>query len=115
MKRREYQEKFMYNLLPKKELETEVQDTLYLFEEVNNLIVKQYENIQHISDELEQTKNKVFDTEFKIEEAQYEKIEMTNYKCMLIGATLGSLVVIYSPYLAFGSVLLGGWIGKNVK
>jgi hypothetical protein len=47
--------------------------------------------------------------------SEYEKIEMTNYKGMLIGATLGSLVVIYSPYLAIGSVLLGGWIGKNVK
>ena len=31
MKRREYQEKF---IIPKKELETEVQDTFYLFEEV---------------------------------------------------------------------------------
>ena len=115
MKRREYQEKFMYNLLPKKELETEVQDTLYLFEEVKNLIEKQDENIKHISEELEQTKTKVFETEIKLEETQYEKIETTNYKGMLIGATLGSLVVIYSPYLAVGSVLLGGWIGKNVK
>jgi len=111
MKRREYQEKF---IIPKKELETEVQDTFYLFEEVKNLIEKQDENIKHISEELEQTKTKVFETEIKLE-TQYENIETTNYKGMLIGATLGSLVVIYSPYLAIGSVLLGGWIGKNVK
>jgi hypothetical protein len=92
-----------------------VQDTFYLFEEVKNLIEKQDENIKHISEELEQTKTKVFDTEIRLEKTQYEKIETTNYKGLVIGATLGSLVVVYSPYLAIGSILLGGYIGKNCQ
>jgi hypothetical protein len=110
MKRREYQEKF--NLIPKKKIETEVQDTLYLFEEVKNLIEKQDENIQHINDVLEDTKSKVLETESIVEKS--EKLK-TNYVGMVIGATLGSLVVVYSPYLAIGSILLGGYIGKNCQ
>jgi hypothetical protein len=109
MKRREYQEKF---IIPKKKIETEVQDTLYLFEEVKNLIEKQDENIQHINDVLEDTKSKVLETESIVEKS--EKLK-TNYVGMVIGATLGSLVVIYSPYLAIGSILLGGYIGKNCQ
>lgn len=109
MKRQEYQEKF---IIPKKKIETEVQDTLYLFEEVKNLIEKQDENIQHISDVVEDTKSKVLGTESIVENS--EKLK-TNYVGMVIGATLGSLVVVYSPYLAIGSILLGGYIGKNCQ
>lgn len=109
MKRQEYQEKF---IIPKKKIETEVQDTLYLFEEVKNLIEKQDEDIQHISDVIEDTKSKVIETESIVEKS--EKLK-TNYVGMVIGATLGSLVVVYSPYLAIGSILLGGYIGKNCQ
>lgn len=114
MKRREYQEKYMKNLLVQdkyKELETKIEDTIYLFEEVKNIIDTQNQDIKIIEDTIENVKEKIFISDQILTESNFLKI--INYKGIFIGAGLGSFVIFYNPYLAVGSILFGCWIGQN--
>lgn len=123
MFRQKYQEKFIIpyinrtqNLSKRQEeiekIEDEMKDIFYLFEELKNENIRQSETVTVLSDLLEQTKNEINSTENNITEAKVENdlyIYTKSIKSGLIGAGLGSLLFIYSPYIAIGTTV-GGFI-----
>ena len=109
MLRKEYQEKYILKKKKIKEIEEETKNIFTLFEELQNEVKKEDENLNII----EETINKV-DNEIKISETEIENVKKSNflnYTTALFGAGLGSIVILYNPYLCIGSIIAGGICG----
>ena len=109
MLRKEYQEKYILKKKKIKEIEEETKNIFTLFEELQNEVKKEDENLNII----EETINKV-DNEIKISETEIENVKKSNflnYTTALFGAGLGSIVILYNPYLCIGTIIAGGIFG----
>lgn len=124
MYRQQYQDKYIINnnseirkrIKIKEEIEAieeELKDVFYLFEELKNENIKQSSSFTHISDIIENSKNEISESENQVNQSKEEQDKYSYISSVtggLIGAGLGSLVFIYSPYIAIGTTI-GGFIG----
>ena len=116
MLRQKYQEKFI-KIKKVKSLEEEIKEVFYLFEELYVDINNQSNSLQTIQDNIEKSKDNVFVAEEKVTESNNEhntskKFEVPYY--MFIGGGLGSLAIIYNPYIGITSIIGGMFLGTIV-
>jgi hypothetical protein len=100
-----------------KSLEEEIKDVFYLFEELYEDINNQNKSIQTIDDKIQKTKDEVFLAEEKVDVSNdmsntIKKLEIPYY--MFIGGGLGSLAIIYNPYVGISSIVGGMFLGSIV-
>lgn len=117
MLRKEYQKKFMKREIDRLEklnnMEKEIEEVFYLFEELYQETNKSNNTLTTIEDKIEAIKTEVKESEKELliskdtQESIYTKVLFP-----VIGLGLGSLGIIYSPYLGIGSIIGGGIVGS---
>jgi hypothetical protein len=117
MLRKEYQKKFMKSEIDRLEklnnMEKEIEEVFYLFEELYQETNKSNNTLTTIEDKIEAIKTEVKESEKELliskdtKESIYTKVLFP-----VIGLGLGSLGIIYSPYLGIGSIIGGGIVGS---
>jgi len=107
MLRKEYQDKYILKKKKISDIEEETKNIFILFEELQEEVKKSEEKVNSI-----EVINKVHD-EVKTSEIEIKNIENNklNYTTTLLGAGLGSLVILYNPYICIGSIIVGGIFG----
>lgn len=117
MLRKEYQKKFMKSEIEKMEklnkMEKEIEEVFYLFEELYQETNKSTPSLTTIEDKIETIKSNVKQSEQEIIQGEIiQEKSISKYLFPFLGAGLGSLGVIYSPYLGIGFIIGGGVIGS---
>ena len=121
MLRKQYQEKFFkteQNNYEIREIENEFSLVSELFTELNNEIFNQQKQVDLIEDYVNESKESLInDSEKEIIDVNEKYFKKFNkYTFSFVGAGLGSLIAIYNPDIAIGSVLTGGiagWLISN--
>ena len=119
MLRKKYQETYVIRKNKIQDISKEVQQVSYLFEELFEEVKKQDTDIKTISEEVEETKKIIIDGNETIEETNKIKSFYYILTGSIIGGGLGSIVLLYNPYVAIGSCICGlvggGLMGKYYK
>ena len=110
MLRKEYQEKYILKNKKIKEIEAETKEVFFLFEELKENIDNQSEKVKTIEEIIDKVREDVKLTEPVILEAK-ENSKFLNYSTAFLGAGLGSLTLLYNPYLCIGTIIAGGIFG----
>lgn len=110
MLRKEYHEKYILKKEKIKDIEEETKNIFILFEELKEEIEYQEEKVNIIAENIHNINEKVVSSENKLKEAKSNS-KVLNYTTTLFGAGLGSLMVLYNPYLCIGSIIIGGMFG----
>ena len=117
MIRKEYQKKFMKSEIERLEkinkMEKEIEEVFYLFEELYQEANQSTETLTTIQDKIETINTEVKETESELMEGN--NIQQDRYLKFLfpvLGLSVGSLGIIYSPYLGIGSIIGGGIVGS---
>lgn len=114
MLRQKYQERFIKTKKVKR-LEEEIKDVFYLFEELYEDINNQSKTLQTIEDKIQNSKEEILIAEDKVEVSnetnnKIKKFEVPYY--MFIGGGIGSLAIIYNPYIGISSIVGGMFLGS---
>jgi predicted nuclease with TOPRIM domain len=116
MLRKQYQERFFKldeNNYEIKEIESEFSLVSELFTELNNEIFSQQKQVDLIEDYIKESKESLQNETEKditdINKTYFKKLN--NITLSILGAGLGSIAAIYSPYVAIGSIISGGIAG----
>lgn len=101
-------------------LEEDIKNIYSLFTDLSNEIHKEDENFVLISDYIDNIKNDIKISNEEIKEANEIVIDSTYSKIGVIGSTIfgmgiGSIATIYSPYLAIGTIISGGFLGYFIS
>jgi hypothetical protein len=109
MLRKEYQDKYILKKKKISDIEEESKNIFILFEELQEEVKKSEEKVNSIEEVINKVHDEVKTSEIEITEIKdYNKL---NYTTTLLGAGLGSLVILYNPYICIGSIIVGGIFG----
>ncbi len=119
MLRKKYQEKYILTKDSKteniQEIEKEVESLFYLFEELREETDKQDKVVNTISEYITTLNEEIKVSENDVKDSKDIIDRFKEIKFAVAGMTLGSLVIIYNPYIAIGSILGGGVLGYIIK
>jgi hypothetical protein len=110
MLRKEYQEKYILKRKKIEAIQEETKNIFYLFEELQKEVDLQDEKVNTIEEIINTVKEDVKITENDIKESN-ESSKFLNYSTAFLGAGLGSLTLLYNPYLCIGTIIAGGIFG----
>lgn len=110
--RKQYQEKFV-KAEKIKEIETESKEIFYLFEDLYNDIKQQDKELETIEETINKSVEKIKQTNIEITEIEEitESGYVKQFTGMILGGSIGSLVFLYNPYVAIGTVIGGVIVG----
>ena len=113
MLRKEYQEKYILKHRKIKEIEEETKNIFYLFEELQKEVDLQDEKINTIEETINTVNEevKIVENDIKDIKESNESSKLFNYSTAFLGAGLGSLTLLYNPYLCIGTIIAGGIFG----
>lgn len=116
--RKKYQEKYLQNIIRRedeiKSLNDEVKEVCSLFEELDNEINEQKKELITVADIIEENKQKTQEISNNLLDANRFQQTINKYKLItgtIIGASIGSIMYIYNPYIAIGTIIGGGFSG----
>lgn len=113
MWRRQYQEKYILKNYKIKEIEDEFNVISELFTELNNEITNTQQNLNVLEDHIEKVRLETQTAVTELENANEQQYNSFKYNISgsLLGMSLGSIVYLYNPYIAIGSIISGGITG----
>ena len=100
-------------------LEQDVVMLNQLFTDINYLVTEQGEYLDSIENNISISKQDVEIAHQDIQVANQTAhssvlSNITNLKFSTIGATIGAVVLIYNPYIAIGTIFIGGIVGWTI-
>ena len=117
MLRQKYQEQF-FRSAQIKDIQTDTQELFYLFEDIMEEVKQQERKLSTIEESIEESVDNINNTEIQINELKELKNNnlLKNIYGAIIGGGIGSIVVMYNPYIAIGTIIggtiMGGLITK---
>ena len=95
-------------------LEKEVVLLNTMFKDLDHIVKQQGEQLNTLEDSIITSKEDVFIANKDIVLANGFSSSLTSFKASIIGVGLGSIIYVYNPYLAIGSMILGGYVGYSL-
>lgn len=86
-----------------------------MFTDLNDMIKDQGQKLDSLEDSIITTKSDVSAAHKEIVVANHFSRGLASIRSSIIGIGVGSLVYLYNPYLAIGSMLVGGYIGLSLS
>ena len=86
-----------------------------MFTDLNNMVKDQGQKLDSLEDSIVTTKSDVSTAHKEIIVANHFSRGLASIRSSIIGIGVGSLVYLYNPYLAIGSMLVGGYIGLSLS
>jgi len=120
MLRKKYQETYIISKKKKvADLSKDVQEVSFLFQELFEEVKRQDNDIKTIAEEVNNTNNLINATELDVNKSNNTQSTYYILTGSLIGGGLGTLLLLYNPYVAIGTCICGtisgGIIGKFLK
>ena len=85
-----------------------------MFTDLHDMVKEQGQQLDTLEDSIITTKSDVSKAHKEIVVASTFSNSLTSIRSSIIGVGVGSLVYLYNPYLAIGSMLVGGYIGYSL-
>ena len=85
-----------------------------MFSDLNDIVKQQGHQLDTLEDSIIATKSDVECAKKDIELAKGFYSSVSSIRNSAIGVGLGAIVYIYNPYLAIGSMILGGYVGYSI-
>jgi t-SNARE complex subunit (syntaxin) len=117
MLRQKYQEQF-FRSAKIHEIQKDTQEIFYLFEEIMEEVKQQERKLATIEESIEESVDNTTIGEIQINESKELKENniLKNIYGAIIGGGIGSIIIIYNPYIAIGAIIggtiMGGLITK---
>jgi t-SNARE complex subunit (syntaxin) len=86
-----------------------------MFNDLHDIVKQQGHQIDTLEDSIVTTKSDVELAHKDIVSAKGFSSSFNSIRNSAIGVGLGSLVYLYNPYLAVGSIVLGGYLGYSIS
>ncbi|NDB60087.1 hypothetical protein EB001_16800 [bacterium] len=86
-----------------------------MFSDLHDMVKEHGEQLDTLEDSIIATKSDVSNAHKEIVVASTFSNALTSIRTGIIGVGIGSLVYIYNPYLAIGSMIVGGYIGLSLS
>jgi t-SNARE complex subunit (syntaxin) len=86
-----------------------------MFTDLQDMVKEQGEKLDSLEDSIVTTKSDVSTANKEIVVANHFSRGLATIRSGIIGIGVGSLVYLYNPYLAIGSMLVGGYIGLSLS
>lgn len=96
-------------------LEKEIADIYYLYEEIRSLVKDQDDNLELIDDFISNSQEDLQITEEELNISENITPDWKRYYLILSGAGIGSLFYLYSPYLILPSIIGGSLLGDSLS
>lgn len=114
MLRQQYQEKFI-NKKKIKNINDEIKEIFYLFEDLEEEVKKSQIKIDTIEDNIEEITEEVNETEEEVDKSKQETNKNYNISLyMILGGGLGSFIIAYNPYIGLGGIVGGMFVGSVI-
>ena len=86
-----------------------------MFTDLHDIVKDQGQKLDSLEDSIVTTKSDVSNAHKEIVVANHFSRGLASIRSGIIGIGVGSLVYLYNPYLAIGSMLVGGYIGLSLS
>lgn len=116
MLRKKYQDKYITKNQKIQEIESELNETFYLFEEIYEEIKKQDDELKTIEDSIIKSKHENVIAEEEVKQLDnINDINRPSLYHIIIGGGLGSCIIAYNPYIGIGGIIGGMIIGSSIS
>ena len=82
-----------------------------MFTDLHDMVKQQGEHLDSLEDSIIATKSHVSNAHTEIVNASTYSNALSSIRTGVIGAGLGALFYLYNPHIAFGTIIIGGYLG----